>query len=664
MTDASRDPVQLFMAALQDAGLIVRDINTSGELTRVKTLDDKSRQRTGWYVYHNHPEFSCGVFGDWRSGVTRNWSSRAVEKLDPVELERYRAQMETLRANHQRQKAAAQQKAAVLAADIWRQSDAAAVDQHAYVQRKQIKPIGARRYKSNLVVPVYNWHGDLQSLQFVHSNGSKYFLPDGKIRGGFCKIGRRSKTIFICEGYSTGCSVHMATDQQVYCCLNKSNMLTIAERLRSENIGSNIVIAGDDDQFLPKRIGNVGRVKATEAGERIHAPVKFPAFNDLASEPTDFNDLHILEGIEAVKAQLVERAPPLSFSLSTIADRADKEIQWVLDGVLSRGAPAILFAPGGAGKGYFIQQLTTCVSTGAPFFGTPVLKGPCLSVYCEDDIEELHRRQRAICEQYRINYSALKDVHIVSRVTEPNSFLITFDNRNIGKPTDFFHQLEAEIARIKPVLVTFDTSGDGYPGNENDKSQVNQFLKGMIGALSSRHNCSFLLTGHTAKSRQSQFAGHMAWENSVRHRLFIDHNRNSGIRCVHLSKSNRAKEQELYKLIWRDGCLVQTDGTGTSLEDVIELERDCLYLLGELFRRKINVNMNKSRAHAPKILLKIGKEKNLDWTFDEYLTTVERLLENGVIELIDGHNRGKAQTLNVIDKTESLPIIEESNNEF
>ena len=199
-----------------------------------------------------------------------------------------------------------------------------------------------------------------------------------------------------------------------------------------------------------------------------------------------------------------------------------KQVDWVIDGVLSVGAPAGLFAMGGAGKGYFIQHMAACVATGTDFFGLKVKKGPVLSIYCEDDIDELHRRQTSICDVHDIDYKELNDVHIVSRIAEPNSFLITFDSANIGAPTEFFHRLEAEIARLRPTLVMFDTSGDAYSGNENDKAQVNQLLKGMIGALSVKYQCAFLLTGHTAKSEGSQYAGHMAWENSVRHRIFID----------------------------------------------------------------------------------------------------------------------------------------------
>ena len=76
---------------------------------------------------------------------------------------------------------------------------------------------------------------------------------------------------------------------------------------------------GDDDRW-PDKNGNAkvnaGRSKAREAAQRNNGcNVAFPAFKEETFErlretgeklPTDFNDLHVLEGLEAVKQQLTE----------------------------------------------------------------------------------------------------------------------------------------------------------------------------------------------------------------------------------------------------------------------------------------------------------------------------------------------------------------------
>ena len=65
------------------------------------------------------------------------------------------------------------------------------------------------------------------------------------------------------------------------------------------------MIAADDDRWKPA-IGNTGRTKASEAARRYGCKMALPHFKHLETKPTDWNDLHVLEGIEAVKRQWAE----------------------------------------------------------------------------------------------------------------------------------------------------------------------------------------------------------------------------------------------------------------------------------------------------------------------------------------------------------------------
>ena len=57
------------------------------------------------------------------------------------------------------------------------------------------------------------------------------------------------------------------------------------------------------------RIENAGRAKAFAAAKRHNARVVLPVFATRAEDSTDFNDLHVLEGLPVVRAQLT--APPV-----------------------------------------------------------------------------------------------------------------------------------------------------------------------------------------------------------------------------------------------------------------------------------------------------------------------------------------------------------------
>ncbi|KAA0178838.1 hypothetical protein FX016_23180 [Cupriavidus gilardii] len=57
-------------------------------------------------------------------------------------------------------------------------------------------------------------------------------------------------------------------------------------------------------QRVPIKIANVGREKALAAAREHGAIAVFPVFQSLRGSPTDFNDLHVREGLQAVRRQV------------------------------------------------------------------------------------------------------------------------------------------------------------------------------------------------------------------------------------------------------------------------------------------------------------------------------------------------------------------------
>ena len=72
----------------------------------------------------------------------------------------------------------------------------------------------------------------------------------------------------------------------------------VAKKFRNHYPNTEMVICADSD--------HIGIKKAKEVGKIINAIVVFPIFKDISTNPTDFNDLHRLEGFEAVKEQITK----------------------------------------------------------------------------------------------------------------------------------------------------------------------------------------------------------------------------------------------------------------------------------------------------------------------------------------------------------------------
>lgn len=206
------------------------------------------------------------------------------------------------------QRAKVDEEARERAAVIWKNTRHAP-DDHPYLVSKGIKPYGAKEYKNDLVVPVIASDDEIISLQFISGDGEKRFLSGGTVAGGFWTIPGDTQRI-LTEGFATAASISEATGATVRIAFNAGNLEKVAE--------PGWIIAGDNDAFTHNRYGdpwNPGREKALKAAWQHGCHVAIPEFPKTEKKPTDFNDLHSLEGLSTVKAQINKAISPAEYLL-------------------------------------------------------------------------------------------------------------------------------------------------------------------------------------------------------------------------------------------------------------------------------------------------------------------------------------------------------------
>jgi len=247
--------------------------------------------------------------------------------------------------------------------------------------------------------------------------------------------------------------------------------------------------------------------------------------------------------------------------------------QWVLDGWFPARTVAMLFGAGGVGKTLMMQQLANCVAQGEPFLGIETMEMPVLSVMCEDDAEEVKRRQLNINEWMGVDEfgEGPEDLHLWPRVGDDN-VLVTWPNGGKDEPGAFYEQLCAKVAAVKgdadSVLVILDTAADMFGGNENERRTVNTFIKTYLGSIVINYNATVILLAHPSLSGLSSgsgLSGSTAWENSVRARAYLAREADSDdIRILSRKKSNYSdiSGDSDIKLIWENGVLVIPSSPG------------------------------------------------------------------------------------------------------
>ncbi len=139
-------------------------------------------------------------------------------------------------------------------------------------------------------------------MQQVFENGEKRFLKNGNVKGLFHIIGQPADLIYIGEGYATMASVHSATGKTCLIAFYANNLKEVCRKVRSCYPDNEIVVCADDDHMTK---GNPGLTKAREAALEIGAGLAVPDFGETrGSRETDFNDLHRVKGLDAVKTAL------------------------------------------------------------------------------------------------------------------------------------------------------------------------------------------------------------------------------------------------------------------------------------------------------------------------------------------------------------------------
>lgn len=294
-----------FQEFIYNLGLGSQKIISDGEIHRFKPPGSKSK--TGWYISYPHFEYESGVVGDWRTGLQENFCSINKSKFTQEQKRQY-AQQNARAALQRKNEKSKQYKIAKIEIDkIWGEASTENLDSHPYLINKQIKAFNVRIDSCrNLLVPMHDSNHVMWNIQKISHNGYKKFHKRARIENCYHSIGFLNNIlpqIVFCEGCSTGVSIYQAIGIPTVVCFSAAKLEGIAKIFRDKYPKSKIIIAGDDDQFNSI---NIGRIKALSAAKKVNGITVFPKFKDLSTKPTDFNDLHCLEGLEVVRNQFME----------------------------------------------------------------------------------------------------------------------------------------------------------------------------------------------------------------------------------------------------------------------------------------------------------------------------------------------------------------------
>ncbi|MDO4997332.1 MAG: LPD7 domain-containing protein [Neisseria sp.] len=264
----------------------------------------------------------------WKMARQNGWKpSKPFVQLSEAEQAKRKAESDAKRQVAELAQQQAKMKAKRTAQTIWQNSKSTSLN-HPYLQAKGIMDLAVisglrqNQYKNdnNLVIPVM-YEREIVNLQFINQDGEKRFLSGGQVQGGYAFIGKAEeveKGVVIAEGWATAASIHQAVGKPVIVAFNAGNMVKVAERMVQKlPRHTPVIVAADNDasQTGIKKAEQVAslfgeRAIAIQAEFTMTQIQQYQRGKELDEQgrlplPSDFNDLHQLAGIDAVREQII-----------------------------------------------------------------------------------------------------------------------------------------------------------------------------------------------------------------------------------------------------------------------------------------------------------------------------------------------------------------------
>ncbi|QDB99737.1 hypothetical protein FGU64_04560 [Mesorhizobium sp. 8] len=329
-----------------------------------------------------------------------------------------------------------------------------------------------------------------------------------------------------------------------------------------------------------------------------------------------------------------------TLNLAALAGTAPPPREWLVQDWVPADVVTLFYGDGGTGKSLAALQLAAAVATGEPWFGIPVKAGRALYVTAEDDASELHRRLTDIASEQGVGLAELAGKLAVVSLAADDPTLAQASGDGPLKFTKLWHALAATIAELKPRLVVLDTLADVFAGNENIRAQARAFI-GKLRKIGIDCKTNIVVLAHPSRdglkvqgnSAAAGSSGSTAWHNSVRSRLVLERDDKTGLRTLHVAKSNYGGVGASVQLRWHAGAFVLAGGTVSQAEANAEADRVFLDMLDRYTAEGRHVSPNPGKTYAPSVFADDGRSGMSDSR--ALADAMNRLFGAGAIRVVE-----------------------------
>ena len=307
---------------------------------------------------------------------------------------------------------------------------------------------------------------------------------------------------------------------------------------------------------------------------------------------------------------------------------------------------ALFSGEGGQGKSSLVEQLCAAHALAREWLGCVPRQGPAIYIEAEDAERVLHWRLKAIATHYSVTLTNIADAgfQMYALADEENAVLATApDKTGIVRPTPLYAWLYELAGDVKPVMIGIASSANVFAGNENVRTEVQQFIRLLRRIASVAHGAVLLvtqpsLTGIENKSVSHEgLAGTTQWHNAVRARAVMktvkpEDGIDTGLRAISFHKNQYGPASATCFVRYENGLFLPVEGMSMdAAERATKADEIFVALLKRFAAQHQIVNHASGRSYAPARFAEHPEAQGI--TRKEFAQAMQRLLDAKVIEI-------------------------------
>lgn len=365
-----------------------------------------------------------------------------------------------------------------------------------------------------------------------------------------------------------------------------------------------VFVLFDSDISTNENVAKAERRLATKLAllkTRVHC-VRIPPSDELNANGKPLkigaDDFLVAHGPDAL-SELILSTPALGergaerdergvYTIAELLAREARPVEELIAGLLEKGIPTFLAAPGGTHKSRLALQWGLAINAGThPFLGCmpgekfgalPMPRAALVYLSSEDGEDELTRRAQAISRELKLP-SPTTGLLWSRKGRESALAVMREDGEMIF--TDFYFEL---LERIRPIighkLIVIDSCYDyaKFVGKAKiSEDAVNSFIKIALQRLCDEADATMLVIWHPSQAgsvREDMSGWSTAWHNSPRARIAIDADADKPDEItVKVVKRNHGAKGEPISLRFHNGALLPAEAVPQAAHDAGELRK-------------------------------------------------------------------------------------------